>query len=239
MDAIEILEKWISESKRMVFFGGAGVSTESGIPDFRGVDGLYRQEYDYPPEVILSSAFLRAQPAEFYRFYRRKMLVTDAQPNAAHEKLAKWEQAEKISAIITQNIDGLHQKAGAKNVCELHGSIYKNRCIACGKRYGVRTVLQTEGVPLCDCGGMIRPEVVLYGETLDDKVVTKALRAISQADLLLVGGTSLSVYPAAGFLDAYMGDRLVLINKTPTDKDDRADLILRQPIAALFAKLRV
>ena len=237
MDALKTLQTWVEESKRIVFFGGAGVSTESGIPDFRGVDGLYRQKYAYPPETILSDTFFYQHTEEFFRFYREKMLVTDVRPNAAHEKLAQWEREGKLLAVVTQNIDGLHQKAGSKNVFELHGTIYKNHCVRCQKAYDAAYVQACEGVPRCECGGVVKPDVVLYGEALDSAVIEGSLRAIAAADLLIVGGTSLTVYPAAGLIDAYTGHRLVLVNKTATARDARADLVLREPIAALFSGL--
>ena len=237
MDALKTLQTWVEESERIVFFGGAGVSTESGIPDFRGVDGLYRQKYAYPPETILSDTFFYQHTEEFFRFYREKMLVTDVRPNAAHEKLAQWEREGKLLAVVTQNIDGLHQKAGSKNVFELHGTIYKNHCVRCQKAYDAAYVQACEGVPRCECGGVVKPDVVLYGEALDSAVIEGSLRAIAAADLLIVGGTSLTVYPAAGLIDAYTGHRLVLVNKTATARDARANLVLREPIAALFSRL--
>ena len=237
MGNLQTLKSWVQESRAIVFFGGAGVSTESGIPDFRGVDGLYRQKYAYPPETILSADFFARYPEEFYRFYREKMLVTNARPNAAHEKLAQWEREGKLRAIVTQNIDGLHQKAGSKNVFELHGSIYRNHCQRCGRAWGVEYVQAREGVPRCECGGVIKPDVVLYGESLDGDVLRGALEAIRTADLLIVGGTSLTVYPAAGLIDAYRGHRLALVNRTATGRDDRADLLLRTPIGETFAQL--
>ena len=237
MDALKTLQTWVEESKRIVFFGGAGVSTESGIPDFRGVDGLYRQKYAYPPETILSDTFFYQHTEEFFRFYREKMLVTDVRPNAAHEKLAQWEREGKLLAVVTQNIDGLHQKAGSKNVFELHGTIYKNHCVRCQKAYDAAYVQACEGVPRCECGVVVKPDVVLYGEALDSAVIEGSLRAIAAADLLIVGGTSLTVYPAAGLIDAYTGHRLVLVNKTATARDARADLVLREPIGALFSRL--
>ena len=237
MDNLKTLQAWVRESSRIVFFGGAGVSTESGIPDFRGVDGLYRQKYAYPPETILSSEFFYSHTEEFYRFYREKMLVTGARPNAAHEKLAQWEREGKLLAVVTQNIDGLHQKAGSQKVYELHGTIYKNHCIRCGKAYDVEYVQDCEGVPRCECGGVIKPDVVLYGESLDNAVIEGALAAIAAADLLIIGGTSLTVYPAAGLIDAYGGKRLALVNKTATGRDNRANLILRKPIGEVFAAL--
>ena len=237
MDALKTLQTWVEESERIVFFGGAGVSTESGIPDFRGVDGLYRQKYAYPPETILSDTFFHQHTEEFFRFYREKMLVTDVRPNAAHEKLAQWEREGRLLAVVTQNIDGLHQKAGSKNVFELHGTIYKNHCARCKKAYDAAYVQACEGVPRCECGGVVKPDVVLYGEALDSAVIEGSLRAIAAADLLIVGGTSLTVYPAAGLIDAYTGHRLALVNKTATARDARADLVLREPIGALFARL--
>lgn len=234
---LETLKQWVVESQRIVFFGGAGVSTESGIPDFRGVDGLYRQKYAYPPETILSHEFFLKKTDEFYRFYREKILFTGAEPNAAHKKLAQWEAEGKLLAVITQNIDGLHQKAGSKRVYELHGSIHRNFCMRCGKFYTAEQLLETSGVPKCTCGGTIKPDVVLYGESLDDGVLRASLSALERADLLIVGGTSLSVYPAAGLIDAYSGNRLVLMNKTPTPRDDHANLILREPIGETLAQL--
>ena len=233
----ETLAKWVQESKRIVFFGGAGVSTESGIPDFRSVDGLYNQQYDYPPETILSHTFFVRRPEEFFRFYRNKMLFPDAQPNAAHKKLAQWEAEGRLSAVVTQNIDGLHQKAGSKTVYELHGSVLRNYCTRCGKFYDMAHILHTEGVPRCECGGTIKPDVVLYEESLDDATVAGACRAIEQADMLIIGGTSLSVYPAAGFIDLYRGNRLVLVNMSATPRDARANLIVRDPIGQAFSEL--
>lgn len=237
MQMIETLKQWVRESKNIVFFGGAGVSTESGIPDFRGVDGLYRQKYAYPPETILSHNFFVKHPEEFYRFYRDKILITDADPNPAQETLARWEQEGKLLAVITQNIDGLHQKAGSKRVYELHGSIHRNFCLKCGKFYDAEALQKMDGVPKCECGGTIKPDVVLYGESLDQGVMQASLRALEKADLLIIGGTSLSVYPAAGLIDVYRGSRLVLVNKTATGRDDLADLIVREPIGKVFAQL--
>ena len=234
---LEMLKKWVEESRSIVFFGGAGVSTESGIPDFRGVDGLYRQKYAYPPETILSHEFLLQHPEEFYRFYREKILILNARPNPAHEKLAQWEREGRLCAVITQNIDGLHQAAGSKRVLELHGSIHRNHCTRCGKFYTAEQIAATTGVPRCDCGGTIRPDVVLYGESLDEKVLRASMDALAHADLLIVGGTSLSVYPAAGLIDLYPGDRLALLNRTPTPRDGRANLILRDPIGQIMAEL--
>ncbi|MDO5324907.1 MAG: NAD-dependent protein deacylase [Clostridia bacterium] len=236
-EALETLKQWVRESKRIVFFGGAGVSTESGIPDFRGVDGLYRQKYAYPPETILSHDFFVRKTEEFYRFYREKMLITDALPNAAHLKLAQWEREGKLSAVVTQNIDGLHQAAGSKKVYELHGCILRNYCMDCGKFYDAQYIKESAGVPKCSCGGVIKPDVVLYQESLDQDCIMGAIRAIANADLLIIGGTSLSVYPAASFIDDYRGDRMVLVNKSATPRDDRADLILRDPIGQVFAQL--
>ena len=219
MEPIEQLRVWVKESNNIVFFGGAGVSTESGIPDFRSVDGLYHQQYDYPPETILSHTSYRRMPEEFYRFYRAKMLCLDAKPNAAHLKLAQWEREGKLKAVVTQNIDGLHQAAGSKVVLELHGSVLRNYCEKCGKFYDAQYILHSDGVPVCECGGSIKPDVVLYEEGLDQKTLTDSIRYISEADVLIVGGTSLAVYPAAGLLDYYKGNKLVLVNKTPTPKD--------------------
>ena len=236
-ERIETLKAWVREAKRIVFFGGAGVSTESGIPDFRGVDGLYHQKYAYPPETILSHDFFLRMPEEFYRFYRDKILVQGAQPNAAHRKLAQWEQEGKLMAVVTQNIDGLHQAAGSKKVYELHGSVLRNYCMDCGKFYDVDFIRESSGVPRCSCGCTVKPDVVLYGESLDQDCIMGALNAIANADLLIVGGTSLSVYPAAGLIDDYRGSRLVLVNKSETPRDARADLIIREPIGQVFAQL--
>ncbi|MDD6626786.1 MAG: NAD-dependent protein deacylase [Lachnospiraceae bacterium] len=237
MEPIEQLRTWVKESNNIVFFGGAGVSTESGIPDFRSVDGLYHQQYDYPPETILSHTFYRRMPEEFYRFYRAKMLCLDAKPNAAHLKLAQWEREGKLKAVVTQNIDGLHQAAGSKVVLELHGSVLRNYCEKCGKFYDAQYILHSDGVPVCECGGSIKPDVVLYEEGLDQKTLTDSIRYISEADVLIVGGTSLAVYPAAGLLDYYKGNKLVLVNKTPTPKDSMADLIVQGSIGEIFSGL--
>ena len=237
MGQIEKLQEWVRESDNIVFFGGAGVSTESGIPDFRSVDGLYHQQYDYPPETILSHTFYRQKPEEFYRFYRAKMLCLDAKPNAAHTKLAQWEQEGKLKAVVTQNIDGLHQAAGSKVVLELHGSVLRNYCERCGASYDAEYILQSEGVPACTCGGSIKPDVVLYEEGLDQKTLSDAVHYISEADVLIVGGTSLAVYPAAGLLDYYRGKKLVLVNKTPTPRDSIADLIVQGSIGEIFSQL--
>ena len=231
------LKKWVSESRRIVFFGGAGVSTESGIPDFRSVDGLYNQQYDYPPETILSHNFFMRHTEEFYRFYRNKMLFLDAQPNPAHRKLAQWEAEGRLLGVVTQNIDGLHQKAGSQKVYELHGSVLRNYCMRCGRFYDVSYIKETQGVPTCECGGTIKPDVVLYGESLDNGVVQGACSAIERADMLIIGGTSLAVYPAAGLIDLYRGNRLVLVNLSATPQDSRADLIVREPIGKVFAEL--
>ena len=235
---IETLKTWIAESNRIVFFGGAGVSTESGIPDFRSEDGLYHQKFDYPPEEILSHSFFYHHTEEFYRFYREKMLLPDGiQPNAAHKKLAQLEQDGKLSAIVTQNIDGLHQLAGSKRVYELHGSIHRNHCTKCGKFYPMEFIRDSAGVPRCECSGLIKPDVVLYEESLDEACLEGAVRAISQADLLIVGGTSLTVYPAAGLLRYYGGKRLVLINRDETPYDGYAGLIFRDKIGEVLSQI--
>ena len=227
---IETLKTWIEASDNIVFFGGAGVSTESGIPDFRSTDGLYHQKFEYPPETILSHTFFYQHTEYFYRFYREKMLPLEAEPNAAHRALAALERAGKLRAIVTQNIDGLHQKAGSKNVYELHGSIWRNYCTKCGKSYSAEFIRDSGGVPHCACGGLIKPDVVLYEEGLDEKTIKGAARAIAEADVLIVGGTSLTVYPAAGLIRYYGGNRLVLINRDETPYDGYANLIFREPI---------
>lgn len=224
------LEQLIAQSSRIVFFGGAGVSTESGIPDFRSVDGLYHQQYAYPPETILSHSFFVQKPEEFYRFYRQKLLIKGAQPNPAHRRLARLEAEGKLTAVITQNIDGLHQAAGSKNVLELHGSTLRNYCTACGKFYPASAIAGGEGIPRCSCGGVIKPDVVLYEEGLSGETLDAAVRALAAADLLIVGGTSLAVYPAAGLLRYYGGRELVVINKTATPADARATLVIHAPI---------
>lgn len=235
---LDLLKKWVEKSDNIVFFGGAGVSTESGIPDFRSVDGLYHQQYDYPPETILSHTFYRKKTEEFYRFYRVKMLVLDAAPNAAHRKLAQWEQEGKLKAVVTQNIDGLHQAAGSRNVYELHGSVHRNYCEKCSEFYDAEFILNSSGVPVCEkCGGQIKPDVVLYEEGLDTATMQRAVKAISHADILIIGGTSLTVYPAAGLIDYYSGNKLVLINKSVTPMDSRADLLLQGSIGEIFEKL--
>nr|WP_297174192.1 NAD-dependent protein deacylase [uncultured Agathobaculum sp.] len=231
------LKDWVQASDNIVFFGGAGVSTESGLPDFRSVDGLYHQQYKYPPETILSHTFFMAEPAEFFRFYRAKMLAPDAKPNAAHLKLAEWERMGKCRAIITQNIDGLHQQAGSKEVLELHGSVLRNHCMRCRKPYDVRDVISCTGVPKCSCGGTIKPDVVLYEESLDTHTINKSIEYIRGADMLIIGGTSLAVYPAAGLIDYYHGDKLVLVNKSETPADRRANLVIHAPIGEVFSQL--
>ena len=238
MEQIEKLKEIVNGSSNIVFFGGAGVSTESGIPDFRSVDGLYHQTYDYPPETILSHTFYRQKPEEFFRFYRNKMLCLDAKPNAAHLKLAQWEKEGKLKAVITQNIDGLHQAAGSKVVLELHGSVLRNYCEECGKFFDAGYMLHSKGVPKCgDCGGPVKPDVVLYEEGLDDKTLRDAIAYIRNADVLIIGGTSLVVYPAAGLIDYYRGNKLVLVNKTPTGRDNEADLVVQGSIGEIFAAL--
>ncbi len=240
MEKIEELQKMIDESESIVFFGGAGVSTESGIPDFRSVDGLYHQKYDYPPETILSHSFYRSRTKEFYRFYRDKMLCLDAKPNEAHIKLAEMEKAGKLKAIVTQNIDGLHQAAGSKCVYELHGSVLRNYCEECGAFYDAEYILNSREIPICEkCQGMIKPDVVLYEEGLNNDTLSGAIRAISQADMLIIGGTSLVVYPAAGLIDYYKGNKLVVINKAPTGRDAEADLLINAPIGEVFSHIVV
>lgn len=237
MDAIRQFKELVDHSDNIVFFGGAGVSTESGIPDFRSVDGLYHQKYDYPPEMILSHTFYMNKTEEFYRFYRDKMLALDAKPNAAHLKLAELEEQGKLKAVITQNIDGLHQKAGSKEVLELHGSVHRNYCQKCGKLYDAEYILNSKNVPVCTCGGSIKPDVVLYEEGLDNNTMQKAVNYIRNADILIIGGTSLAVYPAAGLIDYYRGDKLVLINKSKTPMDNRADLIINESIGKVFGAI--
>lgn len=236
-EKIKELKEMIDGSDNIVFFGGAGVSTESGVPDFRSVDGLYNQEYDYPPETILSHTFYRKNTEEFYRFYRNKMLFPEAKPNAAHKALAKLEEMGKLKAVITQNIDGLHQAAGSKIVYELHGSVHRNHCQGCGKFYGFDEVYQMKGVPRCECGEVIKPDVVLYEEGLDQRTIQLSVEAIADADVLIIGGTSLAVYPAAGLVDYYRGNKLVLINKSKTQKDQRADLVIHEPIGEVFRQV--
>lgn len=237
MTGTEQLKQWIEASDNIVFFGGAGVSTESGIPDFRSVDGLYHQKYDYPPETILSHTFYMEKTEEFYKFYRDKMLALDAKPNAAHLKLAELEAKGKLKAVVTQNIDGLHQAAGSKNVLELHGSVHRNYCRKCGRLYDASYIKESTGVPKCACGGRIKPDVVLYEEGLDDVTMQSAIHFISQAEILIIGGTSLAVYPAAGLIDFYKGNKLVLINKSATPLDRRADLVIQAPIGEVFQQV--
>lgn len=237
MNDTEKLKELVDGSNNIVFFGGAGVSTESGIPDFRSTDGLYHQQYDYPPETILSHSFFMRNPEEFYRFYKNKMLCLDAKPNMAHKKLAELEKAGKLKAVITQNIDGLHQAAGSKEVLELHGSVHRNYCMKCGKFYDAEYMLHAEGVPTCSCGGMIKPDVVLYEEGLDMTVMSKSIQAIRDADVLIIGGTSLIVYPAAGLIDYYRGNKLAVINMSVTSQDKNADLVIQEPIGKVFSNL--
>ena len=237
MTGTEQLKQWIEASDNIVFFGGAGVSTESGIPDFRSVDGLYHQKYDYPPETILSHTFYMEKTEEFYKFYRDKMLALDAKPNAAHLKLAELEAKGKLKAVVTQNIDGLHQAAGSKNVLELHGSVHRNYCRKCGRLYDASYIKESTGVPKCACGGQIKPDVVLYEEGLDDVTMQSAIHFISQAEILIIGGTSLAVYPVAGLIDFYKGNKLVLINKSATPLDRRADLVIQAPIGEVFQQV--
>ena len=234
---IEQLRSWIAESKRMVFFGGAGVSTESGIPDFRSVDGLDHQKFDYPPETIISHSFFLKNPEYFYRFYREKMLPLGFEPNVTHRVLARLEQEGHLAAVVTQNIDGLHQKAGSKEVLELHGSVLRNYCMRCRKPYPVEDIAKGTGIPRCSCGGIIKPDVVLYEEGLDSYTINKSVDYISKADILIIGGTSLAVYPAAGLIDYYRGNKLVLVNKSPTPADRRADLVIHAPIGEVFSQL--
>ena len=235
MTAQEQFRQWVQDSGSIVFFGGAGVSTESGIPDFRSVDGLYHQKYDDPPEIILSHTYFTRHTEEFYRFYREKMLCLDAEPNAAHLKLAQWERAGRLAAVVTQNIDGLHQMAGSKTGYELHGSVHRNYCTQCGAFYGADFILQSGGVPRCPvCGGLVKPDVVLYEEGLDQDTVEGAVRAIAQADMLIVGGTSLVVYPAAGLIRYYRGSKLALINRDPTPYDGEADLVIHDSIGKVL-----
>ena len=233
------LQQIVSSARRLVFFGGAGVSTESGIPDFRSVDGLYNQTYAYPPETILSRSFFETHPKEFFRFYRDKMLALDAKPNKAHLKLAELEKKGILTAVVTQNIDGLHQKAGSKSVFELHGSVHRNYCMDCGKFYPPEYILNSKDIPRCECGGVIKPDVVLYEEGLDNATVTGALREISQADVLIVAGTSLTVYPAAGFIDYFRGRDLVLINRDPTPADRIATLVIHDKVGKVLDGVKV
>ena len=237
-EEVRKLKEWVDEARKMVFFGGAGVSTESGIPDFRSTGGLYHQEWKFPPETILSHSFYESNPEEFFRFYRAKMLVRDVKPNAAHKKLAEWERQGKLLAVVTQNIDGLHQAAGSRTVYELHGTVHRNHCERCGAEYGFDYVYYSEGVPKCEkCGGRVKPDVVLYEEGLDMDVMNKAIDAIERADLLIIGGTSLNVYPAAGLIHYYRGERLVLVNKSEVARPLSNALVIRDPIGEVFAQL--
>ena len=237
MEKLALLKNWIEQSNRIVFFGGAGVSTESGIPDFRSVDGLYNQKFEYPPETIISRSFYERDPAYFFRFYREKMLPLDFEPNVTHKVLARWEQEGKLSAVVTQNIDGLHQKAGSKAVYELHGSVLRNYCTRCRKFHTAEFVKNAPGVPRCDCGGIVKPDVVLYEENLDQDTIEKSVMAIRRADLLIVAGTSLTVYPAAGLIIYYRGRRLVLINRDATAYDRYADLVFHESLGNIFSQL--
>lgn len=239
VNEIEQLQRIIDESSRIVFFGGAGVSTESGIPDFRSADGIYHQKYQYSPEQVVSHTFFMRYPEAFYEFYKDKMMALDAKPNAAHLKIAELEKAGRLTAVVTQNIDGLHQAAGSRCVYELHGSIHRNYCMKCGKFYDAQYVKSQEGVPRCECGGMIKPDVVLYEEGLDQEVIQGAVRAISQADTLMIGGTSLVVYPAAGFIDYFRGKHLVVINKSETARAVRAELTIAAPIGQIMAGITI
>lgn len=236
-ESVKKLKEWVDTAQRIVFFGGAGVSTESGIPDFRSTGGLYHQEWAYPPEVILSHSFYKSNPEEFFRFYRAKMLAPAAEPNDAHRKLAEWEARGILSAVVTQNIDGLHQAAGSQRVYELHGSVHRNYCEKCRKFYGLDFILHGQGVPRCACGGAVKPDVVLYEEGLDQDTINGAVRAIAAADLLIIGGTSLNVYPAAGLINYYRGGRLALINKSAVARDLDAGLVITDPIGEVFAQL--
>ena len=237
MEKLDILKQWIAQSENIVFFGGAGVSTESGIPDFRSVDGLYNQQFEYPPETIISHSFYERRPEYFFRFYREKMLPLGFEPNITHKVLAKWEEEGKLSAVVTQNIDGLHQKAGSRRVYELHGSVLRNYCVRCGKFHGAEFVKDAIGVPKCDCGGTVKPDVVLYEEPLNGETLDRSIDAIYNADLLIVAGTSLTVYPAAGLIRYYRGKRLVLINRDETPYDAQADLVFHQSLGDVFAEL--
>lgn len=236
-DKIALLKKWIDASDNVVFFGGAGVSTESGIPDFRSVDGLYNQKYDYPPETILSHTFFMRKTEEFYRFYHDKLLIDGALPNKAHKKLAKWEEEGKLKAVITQNIDGLHQAAGSKEVMELHGSVQRNYCMECGKFYDFEYMKNAAGVPKCECGGTVKPDVVLYEEGLDSDTISKSVSYIANADVLIIAGTSLAVYPAAGLIDYYRGNKLVVINLSPTPRDSFANLCIAGKVGEVLSMI--
>lgn len=236
MNRLETLKRWVSESEKIVFFGGAGVSTESGIPDFRSVDGLYSQKFDYPPETIISHSFFAKRPEDFFRFYREKMLPLGFEPNITHRVLAQWEREGKLSAVVTQNIDGLHQKAGSRKVYELHGSVLRNYCMKCGNFHSAEYIKNSDGIPRCSCGAVVKPDVVLYEEGLDQDTIRNSVMAIRQADLLIVGGTSLTVYPAAGLIEYYSGNRLVLINRDATPYDHRADLVLHESLGNVFSQ---
>mgnify|MGYP005775553363 CR=1 FL=1 len=238
-EKIAQLQEIVAESDNIVFFGGAGVSTESGIPDFRSVDGLYNQKYKYPPEVMVSHSFFRQHTDEFFEFYKNKMIALDAKPNAAHKKLSELEAAGKLTGVVTQNIDGLHQAAGSKHVMELHGSVHRNYCMKCHRFFDASYILHSSGVPKCECGGVIKPDVVLYEEGLDNEVVSDAIRTIAEAEVMIVGGTSLAVYPAAGLLDYFRGRALVLINKGATPQDRNADLLIQKPIGQIFSQIKV
>ena len=237
MEKLEMLKRWIAESNNIVFFGGAGVSTESGIPDFRSTDGLYSQKFDYAPETIISHTFYERKPEYFFRFYREKMLPLGFEPNVTHKVLAKWEQQGKLSAVVTQNIDGLHQKAGSQKVYELHGSVLRNYCTRCGKFHSAEFIRDAAGIPRCDCGGIVKPDVVLYEEGLDQTTIEMSVMSIYKADLLIVAGTSLTVYPAAGLIDYYQGNRLVLINRDSTPYDSKADLVFHDSLGEIFSQL--
>jgi NAD-dependent deacetylase len=237
MNNLETLQQWVEESSRIVFFGGAGVSTESGIPDFRSVDGLYNQKFEYPPETIISRRFFERDPDYFFRFYREKMLPLGFEPNVTHRVLARWEAEGKLAAVVTQNIDGLHQNAGSQNVLELHGSVLRNYCTRCGKFHTAEFVRDAIGVPTCTCGGIVKPDVVLYGENLNSRTLDESIEAICEADLLIVAGTSLTVYPAADLIRWYEGSRLVLINRDPTPYDHQADLVFHDSLGEIFSQL--
>lgn len=239
MEKLQELQRMIDESQRIVFFGGAGVSTESNIPDFRSSDGLYNEQYQYPPEQVVSHTFFQKRTELFYDFYKNKMMFLDAKPNAAHKKLAELEQAGKLTAVVTQNIDGLHQMAGSKCVLELHGSIHRNYCQKCGKFYDAKYIKESEGIPRCECGGIIKPDVVLYEEGLDGRTIQNTVQAIAQADMLIIGGTSLVVYPAASFIDYFHGKYLVMINKSATPRDGQADLCIQEPIGKVLGEICV
>jgi NAD-dependent deacetylase len=237
MGETEKLREIVDNSRKIAFFGGAGVSTESGIPDFRSVDGLYHQQWDYPPETILSHTFFMEKTEEFYRFYRAKMICTGAKPNPAHLKLAQWEEEGRLTGVVTQNIDGLHQAAGSRKVFELHGSVLRNYCMKCGKFHGIEAITGSEGIPRCECGGIIKPDVVLYEEGLDNDVVEGAVKAIAGADTLIIGGTSLNVYPAAGLIRYFRGSHLVIVNMSPTQMDSSADLLVCDKIGKVFSEI--